>query len=40
MKKEWENAEMDVILLEEKDIIITSPPLDESRDPGEIGVED
>ena len=25
MKKEWENAEMDVIVLEEKDIITTSP---------------
>lgn len=24
MKKEWENVEMDVIVLEEKDIIITS----------------
>lgn len=35
MKKEWENAEMDVILLEENDIIITS-----TKDPGELEEED
>lgn len=34
MKKEWENAEMDVIVLEEKDIIITSP------DAGELDERD
>ncbi len=34
MKKEWENAEMDVILLEENDIIITS------KDVGELEEED
>lgn len=34
MKKEWENAEMDVIILEEKDIIITS------LDAGEIEERD
>lgn len=34
MKKEWENAEMDVIVLEEKDIIITS------LDAGEIEERD
>lgn len=34
MKKEWENAEMDVIVLEEKDIIITS------LDDGEIEERD
>ena len=36
MKKEWENAEMDVIVLEEKDIIITSP----NKDAGELEEED
>lgn len=34
MKKEWENAEMDVIVLEENDIIITS------LDAGEIEERD
>lgn len=34
MKKEWENAEIDVIVLEEKDIIITS------LDAGEIEERD
>ena len=34
MKKEWEKAEMDVIILEEKDIIITS------LDAGEIEERD
>ncbi|GEM_PF-3138838 len=36
MKKEWENAEMDVIILEENDIIITSP----NKDLGELEEED
>lgn len=34
MKKEWENAEMYVIVLEENDIIITS------KDVGELEEED
>lgn len=38
MKKEWENAEMDVILLEENDIIITSK--DVGKDVGELEEED
>lgn len=35
MKKEWENAEMDVIILEEQDIIITS-----GKEAGELEEED
>lgn len=36
MKKEWENVEMYVIVLEENDIIITST----NKDPGELEEED
>lgn len=36
MKKEWENAEMYVIVLEENDIIITST----NKDLGELEEED
>ena len=36
MKKEWENAEMYVIVLEENDNIITST----NKDPGELEEED
>ena len=35
MKKEWENAEMYVIVLEENDIITST-----NKDPGELEEED
>lgn len=40
MKKEWENAEMYVIVLEENDIIITSTNTSTNKDPGEFEEED